>query len=146
MHSLFFASKGALPPCHIPSLRRLVQNLSVLHGQIAPEPHLPDASGGDKALVGVVVHVCHAVVRPDDMAGTGIVDYDVGVGAGPQVAFPGEQAVHPGRVFAEGQAHPLGADALGCYAVGVDQLATGFHAGQTAGDLGEVLPRLSAPG
>ena len=102
-HSLFFALQGALPPGHVPALGRLVQDLAVLHGEIAPEPHLPDAAGGNEALIGVIIHVGHAVVRPDDVAGAGVVDHDVGVGTGPQMALSGEQAVQLGRVLTEGQ-------------------------------------------
>lgn len=59
-----------------------VQHLAVLHGLAATEPDLPDAACGDKALVGVVVHVGDAVLRTDHMAVTGIVDHDVGIAAG----------------------------------------------------------------
>lgn len=75
-------SQGVLAPGHILARRRLHQDLSVFHGELPPQPHLPDAAGGDEAFIGVVVHIGHAVLRSDHMAGAGVVDHDVRVAAG----------------------------------------------------------------
>ena len=70
-----------------------VQNGSPLHHPASPEPDLPDAAGGDEALIGIVVHIGDAVLRPDDMAVTGVIDHDVGVTAGGKDALPGVEPV-----------------------------------------------------
>ena len=45
-------SQGVLAPGHILARRRLHQDLSVFHGELPPQPHLPDAAGGDEAFIG----------------------------------------------------------------------------------------------
>ena len=93
-------SSGQIHAC-----RDGVQHLSVLHGLAATEPDLPDAACGDKALVGVVVHVGDAVLRTDHMAVTGIVDHDVGSAAGGQNALAGIETVQLGGVITQTTAH-----------------------------------------
>ncbi|CAN3988010.1 Replication initiator A N-terminal domain-containing protein, partial [Dysosmobacter welbionis] len=115
-------SQGVLAPGHILARRRLHQDLSVFHGELPPQPHLPDAAGGDEAFIGVVVHIGHAVLRSDHMAGAGVVDHDVRVAAGPQHALPGIETIQPGGILAEHPAHLGGADLPLGHAVGVQQL------------------------
>ena len=74
------------------------------------------------------------------MVGLRVVHHDVRVGAGCQHALAGIQAVQLGGILRQHAAHGTQTDLLFGHSEGVDQLASRLHAGDTAGNGGEVVP------
>ena len=112
---------------------------AVLDHQAAAQVDLSDAALGAQTLKGRVAGLCDHVARGEDVAGLGIVDHDVRVGARGDDALAGIEPVELRGIFAQGAAHSGDGYSARGDAAGVDDLAARLHAGQTAGDPREVL-------
>ena len=67
-----------------------------------------------------------------------IVDHDIRVSAGCDTALAGIEAVQLGGILAENAAHCGQVDAAAGHTGGIHHLTPGLHAGQTAGNGGEI--------
>lgn len=76
-----FCLQGAFSAGNELTLRGFVQHGTLVHAKTAVEPHLADPAGGNKALIGVVIHIGHAVRCLNHMAQARIIDNDIGVAA-----------------------------------------------------------------